>query len=208
MSYEFSYYIIYAAFIFNTGWRKWIFPILIALIVGIKIIFLFPIWLLGVVVYRLNKSKIKLPSAMFIFITTPLLYLVLKEYLYPLLPVMQSLRYSQIWIWDSIVGLLIALHISCLNQLGEHKYIVKLFDNKIFEKTVRGIAGISFSIYLYHFPLLLFWGAILKHDPSSFIDITILFLVTLLSIIILAQYTEKKKYVFKKILSLPIKKVF
>lgn len=66
------------------------------------------------------------------------------------------------------------------------------------EKVIRFFANSSFSIYLFHFPLLLFFGAILNHDPSSSMDIMILFIVTFIACILLAQITEKKKYIYKK----------
>ena len=63
---------------------------------------------------------------------------------------------------------------------------------------IRYIANRTFTIYLFHFPLLLFFASILNHNPKSYYEMSFLFVIVLISCIFLASFTENKKYFYKK----------
>jgi peptidoglycan/LPS O-acetylase OafA/YrhL len=59
--------------------------------------------------------------------------------------------------------------------------------------TIRALASATFSIYLYHFPLLVLAGGVLGYDRSSASQKTGVFLAVIASCYALAQVTEAKK---------------
>ena len=70
ISYEASYYVLFGVWFFGRTRRKWIAIALIALVVGPKILILFPVWILGVLTYRQTRRDTispRLGAAIFCF---------------------------------------------------------------------------------------------------------------------------------------------
>jgi len=53
----------------------------------------------------------------------------------------------------------------------------------------------------------LFFGALFNHNPSSLVDVVVLFSATFISCLVLARVTEHKKYWYKKSIVLVWEKV-
>jgi len=209
LGYEFWYYILFGVVMFLEGKKKYVFIILISLIIGPKILLLLPIWLCGVWIYYFHQNRLLSQNiSRIIFILTPVLFLYfftyyseINTFIYSILGenMIEKLGFSKEFITDYITGFFTGLHILSM------KYINLNILNKILfrgERMIRFFANSSFSIYLFHFPLFLFFAALFNHNPNSVIDIVVLFIVTILSCIIIAQYTENKKYVYKKYITI------
>jgi len=205
LGYEFWYYVLFGLSLFIEGKKKYFFLFSTALLIGPKILLLLPVWLFGVWIYSFHKKKILNQNlARVLFISTPFLFLVcftqyneINHYIYSILgeSVKSKLGFSSGFLTDYITAIFVGLHILSM------KYINFTILNKILwggERVIRFFANSSFSIYLFHFPLFLFFGAVLNHNPDSIIDIIILFSATFISCLAFAQVTEKKKYVYKK----------
>lgn len=170
-------------------------------VVGPKILLLFPIWLLGVGTYRLNQ-ELKLTSkagwglfpgsiaayAAFHYFDCGKLLLdysraVLGEDL-----VMGDLKYSKFFLSGYCVGLLVAINFIGFNALADslREPLMKI------ERPVRFLAGFTFSLYLYHYPLLHFFRTLTDNSPA-------ITGMSLLLIFVLGTFTEKKKDFFKRI---------
>lgn len=205
LGYEFWYYILFGFAIFLEGKKKYILIGVTALVIGPKILLLLPVWLFGAWIYDFHKNNnLNQRLARVLFLTTPFLFLYcftfydeINQCIYSLLgeDIKSKLGFSGAFITDYITCFFVGLHILSM------KYVHFISFNKILyggEKIIRFFANSSFSIYLFHFPLLLFFGAVLNHNPESISDIVILFSVTLVSCLALAEVTEKKKYIYKK----------
>lgn len=199
LSYEFWYYVLFAAAFYVKNNRfKYLLITLICLFVGPKILLLFPIWLLGSIIYNLHKKmNIKPNKALFLFILSfflLIIHLFIFDYLLYYKGIYREiLGYSAKFISSNVLGLIVALNIFSVKYLN----FKSLFKH---EKVIRDCASITFSMYLFHKPLMFFWGAILKHQPGNLFTFLPIVLLTLITIYVLAQYTEKKKHVFKKII--------
>jgi peptidoglycan/LPS O-acetylase OafA/YrhL len=194
LSYEFWYYVIFAACFYLTGVKRLFFALIAALIAGPKILLLFPIWIMGAFAYYLSK-RITINKTKGLFLTLipiGVLYLYLEYNLHYFLIhqtiqvlgdefVYNDLNTSRRFLSDYVLGLLISIHFLGISALSQHFSFPRLL-----EKPIRHFAGMTFSTYLFHFPLLQFYGSFLNNGPA-------IFCMTFLSIILIAPYTEGKK---------------
>ena len=214
LGYEFWYYVLFGFSLFLEGKKKYIFLIITALLIGPKILLLLPVWLFGVWIYNFHKKKsMNKFLARVIFFSSPFLFLLvfsqyneINQAIYSIIGenIQSKLGFSAGFVTDYMTGFFIGVHILSV------KYINIAPLNKMLwggEKVIRFFANSSFSLYLFHFPLLLFFGAVLNHNPNSIIDIVLLFCVTFVSCLLLAQVTEKKKYVYKRYITFIWEKV-
>lgn len=205
LGYEFWYYVLFGLSLFISGYKKYFFIFIVALIIGPKILLLLPVWLFGVWIYNFHKNKeLNQTISRILFLVSPFLFLYcfnfyneINEYVYSILgnDIKSKLGFSAGFITDYITAFFIGIHILSMKYININILNKTLWGG---EKVIKFFANSSFSLYLFHFPLLLFFGAILNHNPNSGIDIFILFSLTFTSCILLAQFTEKKKYVYKK----------
>lgn len=207
LGYEFWYYILFAAYIFLKDYTRWLCICLIMLFIGIKILLLFPIWLLGVLSYRICKTNtLSLGLGWSLFIGSMVIYISYRYYEMPLWfswhietlmghPQYQKLWFSKEFLSSYIVGILISSNFIGFNAIS--RSVNTFFLN--LERPIRFFASYTFTLYLLHYPLLNFYAAILANEPSSIKDQIILFTCTVLSIFIIGNFTEHKKHQYKNL---------
>lgn len=88
-----------------------------------------------------------------------------------------------------------------MNFIGIHA-IAPVVEKALrrFEKPIRYCSGLTFSIYLYHYPLLQFFSAIYDQTMNTVVRNSLLLLTTLLVIVILGNLTEKKKHITRNLI--------
>ena len=208
LGYEFWYYLLFSVFVFLEGRKRCLLLLAASLAAGPKILLLMVPWLMGVGVYRLHKTQsLDRYLARFLFLLAllsfPFLfhaYSGINMYMKALLtePLQGRLGYSANYATDYITALLVAVN------LFSFKYLQIDFLDKTLvslEGLIRYLANSAFTIYLFHFPLFLFFTAALGLEPGSIIQMAGLFGVTLLSCLLLAGVTEKKKGAWKRYLT-------
>lgn len=200
LSFEFWYYVIYACWVFVPGRGRYVATAVACLIVGPKILLLFPLWLMGVWLYRTSFGRDWKPiPALVIFVGSLTLYLTLKD-----VGALQALNqavwdvigpravhylpYARFFPGDYVVGLCIVANFAALRALAPRIDVPGVID-----RAIRLAAGFTFSIYLYHYPLLLFWGAVLwNRVPDSLLSLCAVSL-TFVVIVALGLVTEWRK---------------
>jgi len=211
LGYEFWYYVLFAAAFYFKGNLRIVLITVILLITGPKIMVLFPIWLMGVGVYYFNRRHTVAEFAgWFLFLFPVFAYWLIKVFgidhqALSLTKASLGSDFVQYKLWHSdefvisyLYGLLIAMNFIGINAISSR--IGGLLS--ACERTVRYWAGLTFSMYLYHYPLLQFFNTITmygfeKDDPVRHVLLLII-IVTL--IVLLGSVTEKKKYVFRQVL--------
>lgn len=192
LGYEFWYYAIFGAAVFLTSKRSRTVVILIlCAIVGYKVLLLMPIWLLGVALYRYSDRIPLSPGVAKVGFVASLAAFFSIALFVPDLPVHHGfapLYYSGAFITDFASGLCLAATIACFDQaFGNSTPPVR------FEKGVRWIADHTFSLYLYHFPLVVAATACIGFDHSSVWQTGLVVIGILLIILILSTFTESKR---------------
>ena len=208
LSYEVWYYALFFCLNFIKGTKRIGFFLLILLASGPKIAILAPAWFLGTAAYfwrdrwTLNKFW-----ASFLFVLSLVIYAVLKvsgiqitqysaAYHYIGQPVEEFMHHglggAAAFAWDYVLAFLIAMHLYAARFLSSLRFL----ETSFLSKTIKKIAGYTYSAYIFHMPLNRFFAAVMNgaqsiHDIDTYrIALQIGVLPT---IIVLANMTEHQK---------------
>lgn len=198
LSYEFFYYIMFAALYFYRGKTRVFLFLLAITIAGPSIIIRAPIWGLGYLAYQLHSNKKWNFSPIFaiaIFLSS-LIILAISPIYRELVKTDSHLFIGQDILSDYIDGIIFFLH------LMSTPYIVKKLSRSLIfiEPSIGWLASLTFSIYLFHLPLirLTAGSSPFVTQISSMQHISFVYGVTFLVIIVLGIPAEKSKKVIKK----------
>lgn len=200
--YEAWYYAIFAIGWYLRGWQRIALLGLALAAAGAKVLMLFPLWVAGAAIYRIRD---RLPAStiagVLIGISAFACYAALRvtnlddrlfETSANLLlgstdAANESLAYSKRFAPDYLIGLLVAALL--VAAICAREWISPWLAP--IEPAVRALAGSSFSLYLYHSPLLLFFDA-LEFPP------TLNLVTTIAAIVVLARLTEHRKRAWQR----------
>jgi peptidoglycan/LPS O-acetylase OafA/YrhL len=199
LGYEFWYYVIFGVVVFVKNWKwKTVLILLCCLIVGENVLLLSPIWLLGVGVY-LYRDRLSIPRSVAAFGFAAMLVITVASIFtlpeYPAKVGEAPLFYSASYLMDWILGL----------ELGALIWLYsRAFDGIVyregFARVVQWAANHTFSIYLYHYPIILFFFAVGIFNPQVWWQAVIEIALILGFIIALSELTESKRGLWKKAL--------
>jgi uncharacterized membrane protein (Fun14 family) len=175
------------------------------LLLGPKILLLMPVWWMGVWVYR-SEYLARLPVQLawlclaislvggYWYVHTNMGQLG-WDFLRTLLgdELHLQLSFSRQFISDYYLGAMLSLHF-----IGLRVLLARLNNvPRWLEATIRYLAGATFSIYLFHQPLLWFYSAVFSTVEDEILRYQIIVPLTLVTIYILSIFTEQKKDVWK-----------
>jgi peptidoglycan/LPS O-acetylase OafA/YrhL len=202
VSYEVWYYILFGIFTF---WRR---PGRVtalsaaALIAGPKVLLLMPVWLLGVCLYRSGAlTRLSWPPAALLFVASFAMIIgyhavdgpmFLREVVAKLVGTsfqVQRMAWSGEFIGDYLLGLLVALNFLSFRACAPVVGRVLL----PFTLPIRWAAGYTFSLYLFHRPLILLYTASIHGNLRSEAFYCEVVLLVLLSVVVLGSVTEHRK---------------
>lgn len=201
LCYEMWYYAMFAIFAFTRGRTRVVLMTLAVLFVGPKILVLAPIWVLGVVLHRWQRLY-HLPAwqnwALFAG-SIPAFMLfqhdgmteagatILRELLGPVW--YKQAAFSRYFIFDYLLALIIAANFVGFRGIARH-FAAPLL---LCERPIRWVASFTFSLYLLHQPLLLFFAAQINGDPSGYLFYAQVLGATLASVVAIGMVTEHKR---------------
>jgi peptidoglycan/LPS O-acetylase OafA/YrhL len=205
LGYEFWYYVLFGLLIFvRTNLSKTILLLAVAFFIGPKIMLLLPAWAVGALAFHATKiyaCSYRLSSFLFIATgVTTMLALVFEDQLgfsngKAGLP---PLYYSSNFIGDNIFAIIVAGHFFCCGLFSRH--LRTNFEPFQMVKFVRWLAGHTFSLYLYHMPLLFFIRAITKYNPQNIYAVLTAMAIVLIIIVGLSKITEERYPVLRSFL--------
>ena len=178
LSYEAAYYVLFGLAVYLRGPRRVLLLAAAGLIAGLKVLLLMPAWILGAAVYRLLAEPRGAPgtgdrgAAVAIAVGSAGAYTAclaagLPEALSTLSlgwlgpAAGASLRFSDEFLWNALIGALFAAHLYAMGLL-----LRRTGDACRMAPPIRWLAGASFSIYLVHYPSLQLIDAVLPDAPS------------------------------------------
>ena len=161
LGYEFWYYAIFGAAIFirPLPWRITAVTLLM-LVVGPKVLLLMPIWIAGVAAYRFRCAPLPPNAARMLFVICIIILPVvfgLREFPSPLGSA--PLFFSAAFLSDWTSGFLVALALFCFERGFANVSI-----SPAAQHYAQRAADCTFSLYLYHYPLVLFATAVASLD--------------------------------------------
>jgi len=204
ISYEFWYYMVFWVLCYFKGYKRAAGVLLVALIIGPKILVLLPVWLLGVLTYKASgRLTINSKLAGIIFFITLAVILWLTSFkdvafLQQRFPYGKApLYFSSQFLFDWVYGICIALNIYSFTNTS-------LLDKApvVIEKAIRHLSSITFSLYLFHIPILCLVSRIVPYNKASYLQVTLVLIGVIVLVNMLSAITEKQRRHFKKFFEL------
>lgn len=185
LGYEVWYYAIFAAFWFAKGKIRYPLTALLCLIAGPKILSLFPIWIGGFAVYYAGR-RWTLPrgAALGLFALTTAVPVILFA-----LTVLGFFQTHATFGERYSTALVFTLNILAAQSIAVHSR--GLLDR--IEKPIGWLAGMTFSLYLFHLPVAQFLSTLIPWTPGDIRMRLTIMIGTLLIVVILAAFTERRK---------------
>ena len=212
VAYEFWFYLLFAAAFFFRGRVRQVLIAGLLLIIGPKILLLFPVWCMGYYSYQIAKRRSISPrQGLLLFGGSILLYIAFlwlqieKTLNWYTLKVVGvdfleiSLNSSKSFVASLIVGLLASAHFIGFSALSA-SLEARLKQSSWLTLGIQYLASFTFTLYLLHYPLLDFWSAFAKLDPKRGTDQALLFALVAASVWLIGSVTERKKSYFKRAL--------
>jgi peptidoglycan/LPS O-acetylase OafA/YrhL len=203
--YEWWYYVTFAMVMFLPPKVGPLAAMAVMLIIGPKLILLAPVWWLGVLLYRW-RSLLLIPIwASWMMVVLSTIGVVAfhhfstmsasEEWLTSLIgkDLVVSLTFSKRFMADYILGVLVFMNFAGVRN------VVKAQGGLLITiaRPVRFLANYTFTLYLLHQPLFLFWGAVVRGDPKApwyWSSVTVL---TMLSVVLIGHFTETRRHVLR-----------
>ncbi len=199
--YESWYYVAFGLLTFLPRRSAWIAVGALALLLGPKVVLLAPVWALGVLLYRWRRlAAISEPVGWALVIGSAVgiaLYLHFDIEHRAALPLQallgkswfEQFAFSRWFIGDYLLAPMVMLHFAGMRRVAGR--MGALFG--AIEKPVRLLAAYTFTLYLLHQPLFLFWGAVLRGDNSGYGNWARVTLLVALSIALVGTVTENRR---------------
>ncbi|MDB5105407.1 MAG: putative acyltransferase [Fibrobacteres bacterium] len=205
LGFEVLYYFFFGLCVFTTGRRRLVLIAFAMLIMGPSVCLDLPIWLMGVACYKAQaRWRMKLPAGIGLFsLSIPLI----ATFMYsPLRERIEHGANSLINPWilgnlyppaihfapDYLLGLAVALNIFAFAQLCGSIAIPKLIG-----KGIQRLASYTFSLYLFHMPLISFASLIFPYSRSHKANLFACMVATPSIIVALGNRTERQKSLYK-----------
>ena len=204
LCYEVWYYVLFGVLAFRAGSARLALAALVLLIMGPKLWLLLPLWALGSWIYRLHRGRrlgeqqARLLFAIGVAAFAALKFWRLDDALDAALDAAvggfaaRNLRYSQWFLGDYLVGGAIGLAIFAARDanfgwLGGPP-----------KRLLARAASYTFTLYLLHYPLLLFFSVAFGQERGSASGVALLIVATLAAVAAIAPLTEHRKDAFRR----------
>jgi peptidoglycan/LPS O-acetylase OafA/YrhL len=200
LGYEFSYYVLFGIAFYLRGAIRVAALILGATVIGPKLLLLLPVWLTGVLAWVMCKRLRPTPRQGFRLMAAALLAYAAfaatgaKSALDAAFAAAYgadaaALSYSAECAGDVVTGLLFAIFV--LGFTGVEGVASGLLERHAW--LIRQLAAMTFSMYLFHYPLIYFFAALTKSTAPGGAAPIIVLGGSGLSIFFLARFTEARK---------------
>lgn len=199
LSFEFGFYLLFAAWIFSSGLKRNLLIIGLCLFFGPNIITYLPIWLMGVMIYFAHKRIIEGNSLVGLVLFTTsgltLIFLVpmIKEsinYTPPFFLGNRNVLADYLFAFIFSVNLYFSVYASTLINLLKPIRVQIVY-----------LASCTFSLYLFHRPLIQFFAALEIGEPSSFSNRLLVIGGTIVVVFTVGAWAEKQKSLVKRTLT-------
>lgn len=204
--YEGWYYVMFGLIMFlprRTGIAA---VIALTFALGPKVALLAPLWWLGVLLYRWPLLKTLPTSTAWFMVVASAIGIaafhsvgVAEAWTHWFKGTVgqkwfDSLTFSKFFAADYVLGLLVFMNFAGMRKVATS--LAPLFDR--LERPVRYAARYTFTLYLLHQPLFLFWGAVTGGDPGKPWYWWQTTLLVALSVLAVGHLTQSKRHLLKR----------
>ncbi len=194
LCYEVFYYALFAAGFYLSGWKRTAALAGLALVAGFNVLLLFPLWLAGAWLIRSPwaRSLSAGQGALYLLGCAAMLQVIrlfdMKALLWLRDQVPVSLGMSEFVLSDYPLALTVVVALAALRPLAQlgAGWLVQ------WERLIRWAAGFSFSVYLFHFPLLAVMARFGPELPGGGWWVVAPIVAVLAACAAIAQLTERR----------------
>ena len=205
VAYEAWYYAAFGIAVFARGWARVFLLTIVLLLAGMSIILLAPCWLTGVALQtltsRMDASNVKPGTAWILALAPWAIYALwqavdLPQTLTQLTFAMTGgtthpsvlFGFADEFLWNNLLAVLFAAHFFGVYFLAKDE---RRFSQKA-ERGLRWLAGATFSIYLFHYPLLTLLYALPGYESANPLHYWGAGAITLALCFLLAEISERR----------------
>jgi len=193
IAYEFWYYVIFATWIFIRRSRlKWLALVLISLFIGPKIMLLLPCWLAGCATYYCCKCRFQIPKKLqWVFFVASLVAIICILYSPKSFGMDNGrsgrwpLYHSFNFIADNIFAVIVAFNFWTAGQILTSKTDIAGAS------LIRWASHRTFSLYLYHVPILWCIRALTNYDIHKPLSVFCAIVGCLVVVAGVSEFTEQ-----------------
>lgn len=196
LGYEFWYYALFGIWIFvKSGRTKALLLVAVSLFIGPKILLLFPAWAAGAAAFYASKiCRCSYRSSLLWFIGSGVAMMAALIFAVQLhltnVTADKPLYFSSNYGGDNVFAVLVAGHFLACALFSQH--LAKSLEGYGAVKFIRWLASHTFSLYVYHMPLLYFIRAVGKYDANNLVAVLAAMGITLVIIAGLSKITEER----------------
>jgi peptidoglycan/LPS O-acetylase OafA/YrhL len=203
LGFEVLYYVFFGLLCFVPGRFRILAVVAWLALAGPKIALYLPLWLLGVVTYKLLRHRnLALPKfwAAFGFVISILCYLQLWHAVaWRVITMYETGSFGQeamAFGFYSATGILVSLNILAFQSFVQDRELWP----QVARQAIRWSAGASFTLYLVHQPLIAMCAAVFPSTTQHALPGAIAMVVVLALVLLLAEFGERRKKVFSKVI--------
>lgn len=205
LNYEVWYYILFAAIHFLSGTRRVISIAVILLIIGPKILLLAPIWWVGVALYRSRRARAIGERQGWMLLVLSLLLFALfvhfsveenaRQWLRDVIGVQwtKQMVSSQFFLSHYVLAVIVAMNFLAVRTIAHRLGWILV----TLERPIRFLAKYTFTLYLFHLPLILFFAALYEGDPAGWSFYYSILVSVLAAVFVIGHFTEDRKAAFR-----------
>lgn len=196
LSYELGFYFLFAFFVFFRGFTRFSLLALLVLFLGPDIVLYMPIWLLGVLVYALHCKIHHVNAVVSIscFFISGVIIVLFSPFVYSSLNQVPEVLISDRYVFaDYAIAIVFAINLFCAN------YCANLLKVLLpMKRIIVFAAAASFSLYLFHRPLIQLFAAFEFGEPDSWLNRVVVIGGTLVVVYTFGFWCEKQRFYLKK----------
>lgn len=206
LCYEMWYYVLFSLYTHLDGRRRTVLITIVCILVGPKILLLFPLWVLGVIIYRWKAPYLLPVWAGWALFSLSLVLLglyshfrltgVLSDWLLQIIGEHwhKQLAFSKFFIGDYLLGAIIFI-----NFIGARR-IADCVSGSMLKGSgmIRRISDFTFSLYILHQPLLLFWASLINWPSQGYTFYLAIMASACMSIVVIGTILEKQRFPLRK----------
>lgn len=208
IAFEFWYYVLFGLVVFCRGRWRLVAVVGLLAVLGPKLLLLLPVWWSGVWLYRwrwlLQRSAgfswclVVLGSAGIVLTHALGVYASLADLTEAHLGgrLFQQLTFARFFVGDYLLCALVFMQFAGVRNLAD-RFAPLLLP---LERPVRFVAGYTFTLYLLHQPLFLFWSSVLRGNPQGHGFWWAVTGLTALSVLLVGHLTEQRRLPLRRLL--------
>jgi peptidoglycan/LPS O-acetylase OafA/YrhL len=198
LTFEFGFYFLFAFFVFFKGLPRFFLLLLLSALLGPDVLGYLPIWLIGFFIYFLHKriQHLNTRVSLLFFIITSLILFIATPTVYSLIWGKPGFMIADRNVYaDYVICIVFAANLFFANYCTVITSVLLKF-----KLIITFAAGCSFSLYLFHRPLIQLFAAMELGDPTSIVNRLAVIGGTLVVVYTIGYWCESQRFLLKRLL--------